>query len=179
MTGLAHPRRAVRRVSSTRSSAPSSAGSTLRCVDCGHDNRVQWDQLGHAVPCGGCRRELLSGDRPISIDGVGLDELLAAAALPVVVDFWSARYRRGSSRVDVLAARAAGRYITVELDADLHPQVASRLGIEALPTVAVFVDGLELARDADAQSATAMVELVDRALATRLPRMSMLRRPCP
>lgn len=176
MNGLAHPRRVIGRLASTRASE----GSTLRCAGCGRDNRVQWEQLGLVVHCVACRGELPAGGRPIEIDGVGLDELLGAAALPVVVDFWSARYRRGRaspSQLDALAARGAGRYITVELDADLHPQVASRLGIDALPTVAVFADGHELAREANAQSAAAMVEFVDRALASRLPRMSMLRHP--
>lgn len=158
--------------------------SALHCAACGHCSRFAWLQLAGVVRCAACRRELTVGERPLPIDGAGLEELLGAR-VPVVVDFWSARYRgvgRMRSQLDAVAARAAGRYLTVEIDADLHPHVATRLGIASLPTVAVFADGHELARDSDDRTtaplgALELVELVDRALASRLPRMSMLRRP--
>lgn len=177
-------------------------GSTVRCDACGHELRVGWAELAAMVRCTACRRELGVGERPLPIDGAGLDELLAAR-VPVVVDFWSARYRgvrRSRSRLEAVAAHAAGRYLTVELDADLHPHMVSRLGIDALPTVAVFADGHEIARDRQAHTALAriehggvhelvdLVDLVDRAFASRppksmaprmsmLPRTGMLRRP--
>lgn len=156
-----------------------SRGWTVRCGRCGHHNAIPWSRIGHVVRCGSCSDELSGGDRPIAIDGAGLDELIRSAGVPVVVDFWS-RHRGGSrtpAEFDTVAARADGRYVAVKIDTDEHPHVAARHGLEGDPIVAVFADGKELARNAKADTATAMVEFVDRTLASRLPRMSMLRRP--
>jgi thioredoxin len=64
--------------------------------------------------------------------------------LPVVVDFWAAW--RGPCRalgpaIEAEVEKRAGRLELAKLDVDAEPVIASRYGIQSIPTVAVFPSG--------------------------------------
>lgn len=64
--------------------------------------------------------------------------------LPVVVDFWAAwcgPCRALGPAIEQEVEKRAGRLELAKLDVDAEPVIASRYGIQSIPTVAVFRDG--------------------------------------
>ena len=64
-----------------------------------------------------------------------------------------------------VASARPGRLIVAKLDTEAVPDVASQLGIQSIPTMAVFFQGREVSRTSGARPASAISSFVDQALA--------------
>jgi thioredoxin 1 len=96
------------------------------------------------APAGGATAAV----RPIT-DTADFDATVLGSGLPVLVDFWAEwcpPCRRISPIVDELARETAGRMRVVSVDTDRHPDLAQRHHALGLPTLALFVDGVERMR---------------------------------
>jgi thioredoxin 2 len=58
----------------------------------------------------------------------------------------------------------AGRVSFAKVNTDLEPDVATRLGIRGIPTLALFAGGREIARTSGAMPAADLVRWIERAL---------------
>lgn len=80
----------------------------------------------------------------IDIDAKGLEALLAQSSkYPIVLELNSPRANAAelSAILVELANQASGAYLLARVDVDAEPQVASALGIQAVPTVIAVVAG--------------------------------------
>ncbi len=135
---------------------------TLRCAFCLTLNRLDMDRAADRPRCGECRRPFLL-DRPLKIGGEDLDTLVAEAGVPVLLDCyadWCGPCKLMAPVLDEFAARHVGQVLVAKLDTDAHPAAASRLGIRAIPTLIVFRDGVESARQAGAASLEGLESLL-------------------
>jgi thioredoxin 1 len=69
--------------------------------------------------------------------------------LPVVVDFWAEwcpPCKLISPVVEEIAAEQAGRLLVAKVDADENPGLVRRYGTLSLPSLLVFVGGVEQGR---------------------------------
>jgi thioredoxin 1 len=76
------------------------------------------------------------------------DETIAGS-VPVLVDFWAewcAPCRAIAPILDDIANEKAGKLRVVKLNVDENPEIAQRLGIMSIPTVALYTGGEEKAR---------------------------------
>lgn len=83
------------------------------------------------------------------VNELNFEQLVVASPLPVLVDFtaaWCAPCRALSPIVERMAAQLAGRVRVCSVDADECPNLASRFGIRAMPTLVVFHRGREVSR---------------------------------
>lgn len=90
----------------------------------------------------------------------------ASLSVPVLVDFWApwcAPCHMVAPQIDEVARRNAGRLVVVKVNIDSLQDVAARLGIKSIPTLAVFANGREAARTAGAMSADQIEAFVQRA----------------
>jgi len=80
----------------------------------------------------------------VNTDAQGLEALLAQSAkYPIVLELNSSRANAAEMSVALteLANEAGGAYLLARVDVDAEPQVASALGIQAVPTVIAIVAG--------------------------------------
>jgi thioredoxin 2 len=116
----------------------------FRCTRCGAINRIPADRLYDGPKCGKCGAKVEPAAAPADVDDAGLRATIAAAPVPVLVDFWApwcGPCRTLAPHVEGLAVRHAGKLIVVKLNTQDHRGFAGELGISSIPTLCVFNNG--------------------------------------
>ncbi len=135
-------------------------------VVCGHchtTNRVPRARLADQPACGSCKAPLFSG-HPIALDGAGFERHVASSDLPVVVDFWApwcGPCRAMAPAWEQAAARLEPRVRLAKLDTEAEPGIAQRFGIRSIPTIVLFRNGREVARQSGALSLPQILRWVE------------------
>ena len=62
----------------------------LTCPNCGKKNRSPAERLADLGRCGACKTQISPVARPIDADAEIFREVVGAAKVPVLVDFWAA-----------------------------------------------------------------------------------------
>lgn len=132
----------------------------FRCSHCGALNRVPAQRPEGAPSCGKCHQALDVSGAPQAVDGDGLKRLIASSAVPVLVDIWApwcGPCRAVAPILEQVGREHAGRLLVVKLNSDEHQDVASRLGVQGIPTFIVYANGREAARQSGAMPKHALL----------------------
>ena len=92
---------------------------------------------------------MITQQRVATVTEATFDGAVLQARLPVLVDFWAEwcpPCKWLSPTLEEIAGEQAGRLRIVKVDADQNPGLVRRYGTLSLPSLLVFVDGVEQAR---------------------------------
>jgi thioredoxin 2 len=136
------------------------ASTYCPCSSCGAVNRVDLAVAATKEPaCSRCHEPLPLDGGVSSVDEQGLEKLLRASPLPLVVDFWAPWCGPCRSFAPVfrqVAQERAGREVFAKLDTEASPGAGRRYGIQSIPTLVQFAGGAERKRESGAMPAATL-----------------------
>jgi thioredoxin 2 len=131
----------------------------VACPACLTANRVPAARLGEEPKCGKCGAALLGGT-PLELAEAQFDDFVRRTELPVIADFWApwcGPCRAMAPHFERAARELKGRARLVKVNTEEAPGLAARMGIRAIPTIALFRNGAEVKRVSGALDAAALV----------------------
>lgn len=89
------------------------------------------------------------------------EELLSASSVPVLVDFyatWCGPCQMMSPILEQVGTQMRNRVQVVKIDTDKYPGIASKYGIQSLPTLVLFKKGQPVERIEGAMQASQLMQ---------------------
>jgi thioredoxin 2 len=128
------------------------AQTYVACEKCQQINRVDLSSKKEAI-CGACKSTLQLHGAVVDGSDLSLQKLIDKSPLPVVIDVWAdwcGPCRSFAPTFKEVSEDFAGKVVFVKLNSDKNQQMSSRLLIRSIPTIIIFKNGHEAARQSGA-----------------------------
>jgi thioredoxin 2 len=140
-------------------------GVLVTCPKCGQRNRLKFDKLGQTGRCGKCGADLQAPEEPIEVtNDLAFDALTSRSAVPVLIDFWApwcGPCKMVAPELNKVAREGAGKWVVAKVNTEDAQSLARRFRINAIPTMALFKNGLEVTRQVGAMAAPAIRKFLE------------------
>ncbi|HVY22183.1 MAG TPA: thioredoxin TrxC [Steroidobacteraceae bacterium] len=137
------------------------AGHThIVCEHCDSVVRIPTTRLEQSPQCPQCHKPLFSG-HPVALTAANFDKHVERNDVPVVIDIWApwcGPCLAMAPHFAEAAKRLEPQWRFAKLNSDEEPQIASRLGIRSIPTLIVYHQGRELARQSGLMDANRLTQ---------------------
>jgi len=134
----------------------------IACPQCTAVNRIPPARLAENPNCGKCKQALFGG-RPIELSDANFQTHISRNDIPVVVDFWApwcGPCKMMAPAYEQAAAQLEPSFRLAKLNTEEHQATAARYQIRSIPTLVVFKNGHEVARQPGAMGTADIVRWV-------------------
>lgn len=123
----------------------------IPCPHCNGLNRIPHERLGDTPKCGRCKQPVLLS-KPFELNQGDYSSQIKGD-LPLLVDVWAAWCGPCKAFAPVFeqaAGQLAGKCRLAKLDSEANQQLSAQLGIRSIPSLILFKNGREVARQSGA-----------------------------
>jgi len=123
----------------------------IPCASCSSLNRIPAERLDDNPRCGRCKAAVLAAS-PFELTQAGFANQIKGD-LPLLVDVWASwcgPCRSFAPIFEQAAAQLHGRCRLAKLDSEANAQLSSQLGVRSIPSLILFRNGREVARQSGA-----------------------------
>ena len=129
------------------------------CTHCGSINNVPLARMSEQPKCGKCKQPVMNA-QPLALNEAGFERYLSKSHQPLLVDFW-APWCGPCKMMTPIFAQAASQlepqFRLIKINTEEEQNLAGRMRIQSIPTLAIFKNGQEIIRQPGAMGLNDLV----------------------
>lgn len=132
----------------------------ITCASCGAKNRVPSNRVSQEPVCGKCKTGVLT-TAPINLDDQSFQRFIQNNDMPIVVDFWASWCGPCQMMAPIFNQVSQEMFQSVrfvKVDTEQAQQTSAQYGIRSIPSLLVFKNGREIARQAGALDKSSLTQ---------------------
>ncbi|RLB70817.1 MAG: thiol reductase thioredoxin [Deltaproteobacteria bacterium] len=132
------------------------------CPQCGAVNRVPENRLVAHPKCGKCGQLLFSG-KPLELSQSTFQKHLQKNDIPLLIDFWApwcGPCKMMGPAFAEAATQLEPRVRLAKVNTEMEQNLGAQLNIRSIPTMVLFVNGVEKGRQSGAMNSAGIVQWV-------------------
>ncbi len=132
------------------------------CPSCNATNRIAEERLIESPNCGKCHQPLFQ-QSPVNLSAVNFQQHINRSDIPVVVDFWApwcGPCKMMAPAFEEAAGQLEPNVRLAKLNTEDEQVIGTQLNIRSIPTMVIFKNGREVARQSGAMQASDIIDWI-------------------